>query len=151
MGKGPAGERGEHRVVYTIGTGQRTLDEFLSLLVLHGIETLIDVRRYPWSRFEHFRKSLLASELEKKNIHYLYLGETLGGFREKGYEEHMVSEDFSRGLEELEKASRVSRAAFFCAETLPWRCHRRHIARCLIRRGWKVVHILDEGRTWEEK
>ena len=29
----------------------------------------------------------------------------------------------------------------------PWRCHRRFIARALEGRGWRVIHLLDVGKT----
>jgi uncharacterized protein (DUF488 family) len=41
--------------------------------------------------------------------------------------------------------------AIFCAERSPWRCHRRLIGRSLQERGWKVVHILEEGEAWEDR
>jgi len=39
--------------------------------------------------------------------------------------------------------------AILCAERFPWKCHRRFIGVELARRGWRVVHIIDEERTWE--
>jgi uncharacterized protein (DUF488 family) len=38
--------------------------------------------------------------------------------------------------------------AFVCAERLPWKCHRRHIAQALAARGWDVRHIIEEDRLW---
>jgi uncharacterized protein (DUF488 family) len=40
---------------------------------------------------------------------------------------------------------------FLCAERLPWRCHRRWIGDSLIAKGWRVIHIVDERRTWESR
>ena len=34
---------------------------------------------------------------------------------------------------------------FLCAETLPWRCHRRLIADLAVARGVEVVHLLGPG------
>ncbi len=75
----------------------------------------------------------------------------MGGFRKKGYEDHTQTEDFSAGIEKLERIAAKSVTAFMCAERFPWRCHRRFIAQDLERKGWKVIHILDEERTWEPK
>jgi uncharacterized protein (DUF488 family) len=38
-----------------------------------------------------------------------------------------------------------------CAETLPWRCHRRLIADLLAARGVGVVHLLAPGETLEQR
>jgi hypothetical protein len=48
----------------------------------------------------------------------------------------------------LERIARERKMAFICAERLPWRCHRRFIARELEKRGWQVIHIIDKGRDW---
>ncbi|NOZ57394.1 MAG: DUF488 domain-containing protein, partial [Calditrichaeota bacterium] len=34
-----------------------------------------------------------------------------------------------------------------CAELLYFRCHRRFIADALVRRGWRVIHVVDAKRT----
>jgi uncharacterized protein (DUF488 family) len=36
--------------LYTIGHSTRTLDELVSALKAHGIETLVDIRAFPMSR-----------------------------------------------------------------------------------------------------
>jgi len=38
-----------------------------------------------------------------------------------------------------------------CAETLPWRCHRRLIADLLVAREVEVVHLLGPGATLEPR
>jgi uncharacterized protein (DUF488 family) len=38
-----------------------------------------------------------------------------------------------------------------CAETLPWRCHRRLIADLLAARGDEVVHLLGPGDSIEQR
>lgn len=40
---------------------------------------------------------------------------------------------------------------FMCAETLPWRCHRRLIADLLAARGGEVAHLLGPGETIEQR
>ena len=55
---------------------------------------------------------------------------------------------FLAGLEELEGLAEEEPTAVICAELLPWRCHRRHIAEALRSRGWRVVHVIDSGRDW---
>ena len=112
---------------------------------------MVDVRRFPVSKFDHFKKDNFASELHQRGIKYFYLGEVLGGFREKGYEEHTKTSEFIKGIEELKEIASEFRTAFLCAEKFPSRCHRRFIALRLEQDGWRVIHILDEERTWEPK
>jgi uncharacterized protein (DUF488 family) len=40
---------------------------------------------------------------------------------------------------------------FMCAETLPWRCHRRLIADLLAARGLEVIHLLGPGTSVEQR
>jgi uncharacterized protein (DUF488 family) len=60
----------------------------------------------------------------------------------------METDSFRKGMERLEEIGREKRSPFFCAEKFPWRCHRRWVARKLIERGWKVIHIIEKGRVW---
>jgi uncharacterized protein (DUF488 family) len=137
------------KVIYSIGTSNRTLENFLSLCRAFKVQAVADVRRFPVSRFKHFKKQNLASHLRKTGTEYFYLGKVLGGFREKGYEEHSGSSEFIRGIEELEKIASQFITAFICAERFPWKCHRQFIASKLRENGWRVIHILDRGKTWE--
>jgi len=139
------------RKVFTLGTSTRTAQEFLDLLAHYQIEAIVDVRRFPTSRFDHFIKESLASLLQERGIAYLYLGEELGGYRSGGYEAHMKGEEFEAGLATLEGAAQEKRVAIICSERLPWRCHRRHIGRALQEQGWEVHHLIDLGRVWIPK
>jgi uncharacterized protein (DUF488 family) len=40
---------------------------------------------------------------------------------------------------------------FMCAETLPWRCHRRLIADLLAAREVEVVHLLAAGSSLDQR
>ena len=139
------------RIIYSLGSSTREKDQFIKLLKGFGIKMLADVRRFPVSRLEYFCKDKLRSLLESKNIGYVYLGQRLGGFREKGYQEYTQTEEFALGLDELKHSASKMNAVFMCAERFPGRCHRRFIARSLQKEGWRVIHIIDEGKTWEAK
>jgi uncharacterized protein (DUF488 family) len=47
----------------------------------------------------------------------------------------------------LETLAAERPTAVLCAETVPWRCHRRLIADALLARGWEVVHLPAPGRS----
>jgi uncharacterized protein (DUF488 family) len=140
--------RQKQATIYTLGTSTRGSTEFLSLLRNNHIELVIDVRRFPTSKYEHFRQKQLSQLLAQANMEYSYLGRELGGYRSQGYQSFTESDEFQQGLDRLERAAEQKRAAVICAERFPWRCHRRFISRELEKRGWKVVHIIDDKRTW---
>jgi len=137
------------RLIYTVGSGIRTLEEFLELLRIYEVSLLADVRRFPKSRFPWFQQKSLAGSLARAGITYLYFGDELGGYRRGGYERHMRSDEFRRGLERLSEAADRMTTAVMCSEKLPWKCHRRFIGSELERQGWKVRHILAKGEVWK--
>jgi len=139
------------RLILTIGTGTRSKQDFISLLKSNDVSAIVDVRRFPTSRFAHFKGAEFEKMLEENGIGYVYMGDKLGGYRKGGYEAYMESEDFKQGIAEVEKLASASRVAIVCAEKFPWRCHRRFIATYLEKLGWKVIHIIDEERCWIPK
>jgi uncharacterized protein (DUF488 family) len=139
------------KTIFTLGTSNRTLEEFVNLLRSYAIERVADVRSFPTSQFPHFKKEALEQTLREEGFSYSYLGKELGGYRKGGYRAYMQTEGYIRGLGLLESLASRCHCAFFCAERLPWRCHRRFIGQGMQKRGWKVVHIIDEDRIWEDK
>jgi uncharacterized protein (DUF488 family) len=135
-------------IIYTVGSSTRTWEEFIGLLELLGVGVVIDVRRFPKSKFPHFVKEALDEALSRAGIAYEHLGEAMGGFRAGGYESHMMSRGFQGGLGRIEKWVALKTPVIMCAERLPWRCHRRWIARALMKRGWPVVHVIGPSRVW---
>lgn len=136
------------KTVHTVGTSTRSLEAFLAILRVYGVRTVVDVRRYPVSRLPHFRSADLEWALRDQGISYVWLGESLGGRRKGGYGAYMETPEFAAGLATLEHVAGQAETAIICAEALPWKCHRLHIARRLEERGWRVSHIIDEKRVW---
>ena len=106
-------------VVYTVVTSYRTPDEFLALLKDVGVEVMVDVRRFPTSRFKHFEKDELSQLLEREGFSYIYLGEEPGGYRRKGYEAYVGTEEFRWGHSRLEELACERSVVILCAERLP--------------------------------
>jgi uncharacterized protein (DUF488 family) len=114
------------RTVWTIGHSTRAIEEFLATLGTHGIETIVDVRRFPGSRrLPQFGAAALASALAERGIAYRWIGE-LGGRRQpdpaspndawrhsafRAYADHMATDEFAAGLFELEMIASGSRSA----------------------------------------
>jgi len=139
------------KTIYSIGHSNRSIEDFLALLKQNNIDTLIDVRSSPVSKWEQFRKENLSRSLSDDGYKYVYLGRELGGFRKGGYERYTRTEEFKKALEEVEAYALDKEIAFMCAERFPWKCHRRYISRALEEKGWKVIHIIDKDKTWIPK
>jgi len=137
--------------IHTLGTSTHSKEEFLELLKYYHIETVVDVRSFPQSRFEHFKRENLVRILEEGGVKYVYLGKELGGFRKGGYLSYTKSISYQAGISHLEQIGKESMTAFICAERFPWKCHRRFIASSLEERGWHVMHIIEKDRTWRPK
>jgi uncharacterized protein (DUF488 family) len=149
-------------IVWTIGHGTRSTDEFVSVIRNVGVCTLIDVRRFPGSRHNpQFNEPALRAVLEESGVayrHAIELGGRLAGepgedafgclrmaaFR--SYAARMRSEPWQAAL-----ATALAEPApcLMCSETLWWRCHRRLIAELLHARGDRVVHLLGPGKRQE--
>jgi uncharacterized protein (DUF488 family) len=129
--------------IYTIGYGNRKFDDFVELLKRFGIDLLIDVRRFPTSKWPEFVKENLEASLPARGIAYVHL-RVLGGYR-GGYKEYKRTDDFKAGLQELMRLAGEKSAAIMCVESSPSGCHRRFIATELKKRRWKVLHIVGKG------
>ncbi len=148
--------------VWTIGHSIRAADEFNQILLSHEIAALVDVRSFPGSRrYPHFNKPELSHALEGAGILYSHVPQ-LGGRRRptlhskntawknasfRAYADHMESDEFKQGIEDLLGLAHTKRTALMCAEALWWRCHRSLIADYLKASGVAVIHILDGKHT----
>jgi len=145
--------------VFTLGHGVRPSLELVTTLREAGVETLVDVRRFPTSRRNpQFNQAPLREALGDAGIDYRHAVE-LGGRRSgepgeerfgcirvqafRSYAARMSTPEFQEALaRQLDRR----RPCFMCAET-PWqKCHRRLIAELLTARGLVVIHLLGPGR-----
>lgn len=152
--------------VWTIGHSTRTLDEFIGTLETYDIELVADVRRFPGSRrLPQFGSAELEAGLARNEIAYKWIP-SLGGRRKglkdsrntawthpafRGYADHIATEEFAEGLEELLILSGGMRTAVMCAEVLWWRCHRRIISDVLVSLGIDVIHIRESTSSEHHK
>ncbi len=152
--------------MYTIGHSTRSIEEFISLLLAHGIEQVIDIRTVPKSRHcPQFNQEPLKKALKKSRIGYRHRKD-LGGFRHtskdstntgwinasfRGFADYMQTPAFEQALEKLEKQGLKKRVALMCAEAVPWRCHRNLVADLLTVHKWKVFHIQSKKTAKRHK
>ena len=134
--------------IYTLGTAYRSQEDFIEIISSCNIEAVIDVRSYPSSKLEHFRRVNLENILSKERLAYHYMGKELGGFRKGGYVNYALTEEFELGISVLENIAIQKTSVIICAEKFPWKCHRRYIAKALHKKGWIVEHIIDKGKVW---
>ena len=147
-------------VVHTIGHGTRPLDELVGLLAAAGVQTLVDVRRYPGSRRNpQFNRGTLEAALAAAGIAYRHAVDLGGRLADEPGEErfHCIRVPAFRAYaarmgtdawqEALAAALAEPAPALMCSET-PWtKCHRRLIAELLHARGHEVRHLVRPGRT----
>jgi uncharacterized protein (DUF488 family) len=153
--------------LYTIGHSTRTLDELVSALKAHGIETVVDIRAFPMSRrLPHFNREALEQSLSEHGIRYIWM-KALGGYRKatgkdsphtalrnasfRNYADYTLTPEFERAMAELIQIANTSRTAYMCAERVYFRCHRMIVSDWLIAHGHEVLHIDDEGPVREHK
>jgi uncharacterized protein (DUF488 family) len=149
--------------LFSIGHSNLTLDRLLGLLAQHGIEALVDIRRFPGSRrFPHLGQAKLAAAVQEAGIEYHWI-EALGGRRRsadaahspnlglrngsfRNYADYMLTEEFRKGVEGLLEIAARKRTAMMCAEAVFWRCHRRLVCDFLLAKGVAVEHIFPDGK-----
>ncbi len=143
--------------IYTIGYGNRSIEEFVKLLQHYDIKFLVDIRSQPYSRFNSdFSKEALEKRLKQHAIRYIFMGDTLGGrpkdstcyvdgrvdyarVREKSF--------YQKGISYLHTAwGKQLSIALMCSEVKPQECHRaKLIGNTLIEQDIDVAHIDEAG------
>lgn len=143
--------------LFTIGHSNRSVDEFIALLGVADIETLIDIRAHPQSgRFPHFNQEALRESLNNAGITYHWAGRQLGGRRDtdpaspnmalaeglRGFADYMASDEFAGAATQLMRLAAKSNSAIMCAEADANNCHRSLLSDYLILQGHTVKHIV---------
>jgi len=145
------------RKCFTIGYGDYPIELFLYFLQKTGIDTIIDVRSSPYSKYNlYFNRDNLEKSLVKNQIDYQYMGDKIGGRYSNpsllfpdgtvNYQKVQNTEQFQEGISQvLSIISTGKKIALMCAEKEPERCHRfALISRVLQSKGIKVIHVRPE-------
>lgn len=150
--------------LYSVGHGNRTTEELITILARAGIETLVDVRAQPRStRHPQFNEDALRAACERASIVYHWAGRQLGGLRAaragsphialaeevRGFADHMGTEPFKKAAAQLLHMAARAPAAMLCAERDPAHCHRALIADYLLLQGARVLHLIEPGDVRE--
>jgi len=147
-------------VLYTIGHSTRTIEDLISALKAHQVQTLADIRAFPMSqRLPQFNRDSLEQSLSAAGIRYVWF-KALGGYRKKileespnialrnqsfrNYADYMLTPEFNRAMSDLLALAESSRTAYMCAERVYFRCHRMLVSDWLVAHGHEVLHIDSE-------
>ncbi len=149
--------------IYTVGYGNRTIEEFVELLRYFEIDYVVDVRSATHLRHcPHFSKDALKKQLQHYTIHYVFMGDALGSHPDDTtcYLNNKVDYAIVRtkffylqGIDRLCTAwEKQLRIAVMCAEARPQECHRSIlIGNTLAENHIDVAHIDEMGCIKEQR
>lgn len=140
--------------IYTIGYEGMDLEEFMSLLAEHDVETIVDVREMPLSRKPGFSKKALEAALNLSGREYVHMG-SLGcpksirdQYREdgnwkrysEGFLKYLATQDDA--VAELSALAETSSCALLCFEADYNFCHRSMVASAVKKyAGSRIEHL----------
>lgn len=143
--------------IYTIGHSIHEIDKFISLLKDNNIDTIVDVRSIPYSKFaSQFNRETLKNYLKENNIYYIYMGDLLGARYEDrsllfddgkvNFKKVQETVPFQTGISRLEKGlSKGYKISLMCSEKEAFDCHRFVlISEFLARNGISIKHIYPD-------
>jgi uncharacterized protein (DUF488 family) len=149
--------KNEIRAIYTIGYEERSLEEYINLLIKEDVKILIDVRKNSFSRKYGFSKKSLQNAIEKVGMEYRHIPE-LGISSEKRMDLRNI-EDYNRLFDLYEKEVLSSnrnllmtlyqlvleneRIGLTCFEKAPEYCHRTRIARAIVKDFSRDLSIIN--------
>lgn len=144
--------------IFTVGHSTRSIEDFIKLLRVYGIQQVIDIRTIPKSRHNpQFNKAVLRRSLKNRRIAYRHM-KGLGGLRHahkdsintawenasfRGFADYMQTDEFAKNIDKLIEYARKKRVVIMCAEAVPWRCHRSLIGDALLVRNINVENIMS--------
>ena len=121
--------------IMTIGHSNHPVDRFLELLHHHRVQTVIDVRTTPASRYvPHFNRNHIDRTLADANIGYFFVGAMLGGrpdllalYTLEGRADcrsMAMTTALAQGIGMVAAECLKSTIAIICSEKAPDACHR---------------------------
>lgn len=148
-----------HSTIYSIGHGNKRIEDFIFELKSFNIEYLLDIRSKPFSKWNpQFNQEVLEFELKTNGMVYVFVGDTLGGLPEdrtcydlegKVVYDYIKEKDFFKeGLNRLTRANdKQVRLAIMCSETKPEECHRsKLIGQELLKNNIAIKHIVAANK-----
>lgn len=122
--------------LYTVGHSIYEIEDFIKLLQNNNINTIVDVRSTPYSKFApQYNKELLKQYLKQNAICYIFMGDTLGArYEDKGllfddgkvnFKKVQETKNFQDGIVRLERGiEKGYNISLMCSEKEAFDCHR---------------------------
>ncbi len=142
--------------IYSIGHGNKSIEDFINELKSFEIQFLLDIRSKPYSKWNpQFNQNELKFKVEEYGIKYVFVGDSLGGLPEDRscYDRNgkvvydLIKEKgfFKDGLERLTTANEKQiKLAIMCSESKPEECHRsKLIGQELLKQHISLKHIMS--------
>lgn len=122
--------------LYTIGHSIHEIDNFITLLKKNHIDTIVDVRSTPYSKFaSQFNRETFKDALKERQIYYLFMGDLLGArYEDEGllfdsgkvnFKKVQKTSPFENGIHRLNQGiTKGYTIALMCSEKEAFDCHR---------------------------
>jgi len=143
--------------LYTVGHSIYELEDFVSLLKKNNINTIVDVRSMPYSKFaSQYNRETLKHYLKENKICYIFMGDLLGArYEDKAllFDDGKVNfkkvqeiKSFQDGITRLDKGiTKGYNISLMCSEKEAFDCHRFGlISEFLSKNGINVKHIYPD-------
>ena len=122
--------------IYTVGHSIYEADDFVQLLKNNNINTIVDVRSTPYSKFaSQYNKESLHQHLKQNGICYIFMGDMLGArYEDKdllfkdgsvNFKKVQDTKIFQDGITRLDKGiTKGYNISLMCSEKEAFDCHR---------------------------
>lgn len=140
--------------LYTVGHSVYEPKDFISLLENSEINTIVDIRSTPYSRYaSQYNKESLQHLLKEINMHYIFMGDLLGArYEDKNllfndgkvnFKAVQSTKLFQDGITRLDKGiDKGYNISLMCSEKEAFDCHRFSlVSEFLTKIGINVNHI----------
>ncbi len=124
------------RELFTIGHSIYKIEYFISLLKQYDIDTIVDIRSLPYSKFaSQYNKEVIKHYLKKSSIKYIFMGDLLGA---RYNDENLLFDDGKVNFKKVQEIKSFQDAidrlsngidkgyniSLMCCEKEAFNCHR---------------------------
>jgi len=145
------------KTIYTIGHSIYEIEDFVELLKQNQINTIVDVRSTPYSKFApQYNRETLKKYLKQNSICYIFMGDLLGArYEDKtllfddgkvDFKKVQETKNFQDGVMRLQKGIEKGYSiSLMCSEKEAFDCHRFGlISEFLSKKSIEINHIYSD-------
>jgi len=149
--------------LYTIGHSTYEIEDFISLLKNSSINTIVDVRSIPYSKFaSQYNRETLKYFLKKNKICYIFMGDLLGArYEDKSllfndgkvnFKKVQEIKSFQDGIARLDKGiTKGYNISLMCSEKEAFDCHRFGLVSEFLTKNEIVVNHIYPDKVVSQK